>query len=143
MEKRSIIIPYGLAALSILLIALPSGRLLADQGKGRPKVSVRASPTVAFPPARIVATAEIKDGANDWADFYCAKVEWTWGDGTKSESKDDCDPYEAGKTEIRRIYTAEHKFNDAGVYDVRFSLLQGTKIVGSAMVTVRVRDGEQ
>ena len=55
-------------------------------------------------------TAEIKGGANDYEDFYCASVEWEWGDDTKSESKADCDPYEAGKSEIKRRFVMEHTF---------------------------------
>ena len=114
---------------------------LAAQGKGRPKISLRSSPNILFAPARVVATAELADGADDFQDFYCAKVVWEWGDGTESSAQDDCDPYEAGKSMIRRRYSNEHKYNDPGVYDVRFQLKQGDKTVGSTTLTLRVRDG--
>ena len=48
-------------------------------------------------PARVVLTAELTGGANDFEEFYCGAVEWEWGDGTKSESSSDCAPYEAGQ----------------------------------------------
>lgn len=115
--------------------------LRADQGKGKPAITVRASPAVAFAPARIVATAEVVGGPDDYQDFYCAKVEWDWGDSTKSEAQDDCDPYTAGQSQIRRRYTNEHKFEFAGMYDVRLTLKQGKKSVGAGVITVRVRDG--
>ena len=47
---------------------------------------MRASPTIGFSPARMVLTAELKGGADDYEDFYCASVEWEWGDDTRSES---------------------------------------------------------
>lgn len=126
---------------SLLVVALMAVSLHADQGKGKPSINVRVSPAVAFAPARIVATAEIVGGADDFQDFYCAKVEWSWGDSTQSEASDDCDPYVAGESKIRRRYTNEHKFEFAGNYDIRITLRQGKKSVGSGTVTVRVRDG--
>ncbi len=125
-----------------------------DQNK-KPSISLRANPPVGFSPLRVVVTAEVKGGANDYEDFYCASVEWDWGDDTKSESKADCDPYEAGKSEIKRRFIAEHTFrslsNDmpgaAGMpagpsqFRVRFVLKQKNKVVGSGQTTVEIRSG--
>ena len=75
-------------------------------------------------PVRAVVVAELKGGANDYRDFYCATIEWDWGDGTKSESKTDCEPYQAdglvpehvlepyqaGRSEITRRFVQEHTF---------------------------------
>src|SRR5712692_6696918 len=74
----------------------------------RPKVSLKAQPVVAMSPARVVLTAELTGGANDFEEFYCPAIEWDWGDDTRSESSSDCEPYEAGKSEIRRRFTVEH-----------------------------------
>ncbi len=123
-----------------------------DQNK-KPSISVRANPPVGFSPLRVVVTAEIKGGANDYEDFYCASVEWEWGDDTKSESKADCDPYEAGKSEIKRRFVQEHTFrslSDPGAagtptgpiqFRVRFVLKQKNKVVGSGQTTVEIRSG--
>ncbi len=144
MENRPIMITHRRVRPLILLVIIlaMAGVLQAHQGKGRPSIVLRANPAVAFAPARIVVTAELTGGADDYQDFYCAKVEWTWDDDTTSEAQDDCDPYEAGKSRIRRRYTSEHKFELPGQYDVRLTLRQGKKAVGSGTVTVRVRDAE-
>jgi hypothetical protein len=122
----------------------------------KPSISLKASPPVGFTPLRVVVTAELKGGANDYEDFYCASVEWDWGDDTKSETKTDCDPYEAGKSEIKRRYVMEHVFramssplsdpaganpNPSIQYRIRFTLKQKNKTVGSGQTTVEIRNG--
>ena len=107
---------------------------------GRPKVSLKAQPVIAMAPARVVLTAELTGGANDFEEFYCSSIEWEWGDGTKSESSSDCAPYEAGKSEIKRRYTVEHVFR-AGMYRVVFHLKQHDKTVGNATVQIQIRPG--
>ena len=96
---------------------------------------------VGFSPSRVVLTADVKGGANDFEEFYCASVEWDWGDDTRSESKADCDPYEAGKSEIKRRYTTDHVFNNAGEFRVEFRLKQINKVVAKGTADVRVRPG--
>ena len=98
---------------------------------------------MAFAPARVVATAEVVGGPDDYQDFYCAKIEWTWGDATTSEAQDDCDPYVAGQSQIRRRYANEHKYEFGGNYDIRFTLRQGKKTVGSGVINVRIREGNK
>src|SRR3954451_253449 len=78
-----------------------------DANDPKPKISLKATPVIAMAPARVVLTAELTGGANDYEDFYCTAIEWEWGDGTKSESSTDCAPYEAGKSEIKRRFTVE------------------------------------
>ena len=107
----------------------------------RPKITVRSSPTMAFTPATVTFTAELKDGDNDFEEFYCAAVEWDWDDGTVSESSDDCDPYEKGKSEIRRRYTIQHKYTIANTYNVQFRLKQRDKVVASGRIRVTIRPG--
>lgn len=131
------------AALATSLTAQKSGKDSKDQKDStdpKPKVSLRAQPVIAMAPARIVLTAELTGGANDYEDFYCADVQWEWGDGTTSESSSDCAPYEPGKSEIKRRFTVEHVFR-AGVYRVMFHLKRHDKAVGNAMVQIQVRPG--
>ena len=111
-----------------------------DNADKRPRVSLKATPVISMSPARIVLTAEITGGANDFEDFYCPTVQWEWGDGTQSESTNDCAPYEAGKTEIKRRFTVEHVFR-AGAYRVMFRLKRHDKAVGFATVNIQVRPG--
>jgi hypothetical protein len=51
----------------------------------RPQVKLKAQPVIAMAPARVVFTAELVGGANDFEEYYCTGVEWN-GDGFKSES---------------------------------------------------------
>jgi hypothetical protein len=107
----------------------------------RPRVTVRAQPSVGIAPARIVFTAELVGGANDFEEFYCPTVIWEWGDDTQSESTLDCEPYEAGKSEIRRRFTVEHQFRRSGGYKVFFRLKKRDRPVGAASVIVQVQPG--
>jgi hypothetical protein len=68
-------------------------------------------------------------------------VEWDWADGTISEASEDCDPYTPGKSLIKRRFTTEHTFRQAGSYQIYFRLKQKDRVVGSATGTVQVRAG--
>src|SRR5206468_5663424 len=111
-----------------------------DTDSRRPKITLRAQPVVSMSPARVVLTAELQGGANDYEDFYCPSVEWDWGDGTHSESTIDCEPYESGKSEIKRRFTVEHVFR-AGAYKVMFRLKRHDRPLATATVNIQVRQG--
>ncbi|HET7698906.1 MAG TPA: hypothetical protein VFK57_24520 [Vicinamibacterales bacterium] len=113
---------------------------LADKSQ-RPKLSVKASPSMSMSPARIVASADVNGGADDFEEFYCASVEWDWGDDTKSNNTVDCDPYEPGKSTIKRRFTADHVYRTAGEYRIQFRLKKKNKSVASASTSVRIRPG--
>lgn len=110
-----------------------------DQDK-RPKASLTARPLVSVSPSRVVLSAELQGGANDNEDFYCPTIEWDWGDGTTSESTSDCEPYEVGKSSIKRRFTVEHIFR-AGGYRVTFRLKKHDKVLASATTAIEVRPG--
>jgi hypothetical protein len=134
------------AALALAASAPLGAAQKGDKGKeqpdaNRPHITLRAQPLVAVSPARIVLSAELVGGADDFQEFYCPTVEWAWGDDTVSESTVDCDPYEAGKSQIKRRFTVEHVFRRAGVYKVYFHLKRNAKLLGSATVTVQVQPG--
>jgi hypothetical protein len=142
--------------VAVAAAALSASSPAPEQNK-KPSISLKANPPVGFAPLRVVVTAELKGGDNDYQDFYCASVEWDWGDDTKSENKIDCDPYEPGTSEIKRRYVMEHTFRSQSVglssvdpsgnpnpsiqYRVRFSLKQKNKTVGSGQTTVEIRQG--
>ena|ERR1700752_3029328 len=151
----------ALAVAAASAPAMAEAPTAAFQNK-KPSIKLKANPTVGMAPFRVVVTAELTGGSNDFQDFYCASVEWDWGDGTKSESKEDCDPYEAGKSEIKRRYTQDHTFRSTGLgtqpfggadssdvsgnqqgvqMRIRFVLKQKDKTVGAGQTTVQVRPG--
>lgn len=111
-----------------------------DQDPGRPKLTLKAQPVISMAPSRVVLTAELTGGPNDFEEFYCPTIEWDWGDGTQSESTADCAPYEPGKTEIKRRFTVEHVFR-AGAYHVTFRMKRRDKPVAAAAVSIQVRPG--
>jgi hypothetical protein len=117
-----------------------SDKDVKDTDAKRPKLTLKAQPVIAMSPARVVLTAELTGGANDFEEFYCATVEWDWGDGTHSESTADCEPYEAGRSEIKRRFTVEHVFR-AGMYKVMFKLKRRDKALTAATVNIQVRPG--
>ena len=61
------------------------------------RMSVRASPPTGWVPCESVLTAELTGGADDYEDYYCAKIEWDWGDDTRSEAGYDCEPYKKAR----------------------------------------------
>lgn len=124
------------------LVAAPLA-LTADGGqdKKRPKLTVRANPQTGFSPLRVLLLAELKGGDSDHPEFYCPTVEWVWGDDTRAESSADCEPYEAGKSEIKRRYTVSRMFNTFGEYRVEFRVKQKEKVIASGSTTVRVQPG--
>ena len=131
-------------ALSATLAASPLQKAdkdaKASADAARPKMKLSAQPMVSISPARVVLTAELVGGANDFEEFYCPAVEWEWGDGTTSENSSDCAPYEPGKSEIKRRFTVEHVFR-VGAYRVMFHLKRRDKSVGVATVNIQVRPG--
>lgn len=128
----------ALAAFAFLL-APGAAAVDAEQKAKRPKLGVRANPMMVFTPALITVTAEFRGGDDDFEDYYCGDVEWDWDDGTRSESSDDCEPYEAGKSEIKRRFSVQHRYNLPGNYDIQFRLKQRGKVVAAARTKVTVR----
>jgi hypothetical protein len=115
--------------------------LSAEDKPKRPKLTVKVNPAMAISPARVVASADVDGGPDDFEEFYCASVEWDWGDDTKSTSTTDCDPYEAGKSTITRRFTADHTYRMAGDYRIVFRLKKKNKSVGSGSASVKIRPG--
>lgn len=130
-----------LAVAVAALLSLPLALGAQAGGDKKPSLSLRATPPMGFSPLRVRLGVDVRGGSDDYADFYCASVEWDWGDGTMSESSSDCEPFEAGKSTIRRRFTAEHVYRGQGAYKVIFKLKQKDRVVGTASVTVQVRSG--
>lgn len=135
----------GCLSVAALATALAAGGPVnagqrSDDNK-KPSVAFKVTPPVGFTPLKVRVVVDLKGGANDYADFYCAKVEWDWADGNISGSSEDCAPYQAGKSEIQRRFTAEHTFRQSGEYDVAFRLKQKDRVVAYSKGTVRVRSG--
>jgi hypothetical protein len=112
-----------------------------DRKYDKPSLSLRVSPPIAFSPARIVVTAELKGGAPDDPELYCPNVEWDWGDGTRSEATENCEPFEDGKSTVKRRWTTSHTFDMQGTYRVVLRLKRGPKTIVAGNNTVQVKPG--
>lgn len=129
------------------LVAVCAFAVLAATGAGaddkdKPSLNIRATPISGFAPMKVSVSVALQGGANDYQDFYCPSVEWDWDDGTKSQEKVDCEPYEPGKSEIRRNYRAEHRYEFGGTeFRLQFRLKQKNKTVASTSTTIRVQPG--
>ena len=100
MGRAWLVVFAGAVAASISLSAQDDKKDQKEQKKA--SLTLKANPPIAFSPAKMVVSAELKGGSDETDDYYCPNLEWDWGDGTKSESNQDCAPFEAGKSTIDR-----------------------------------------
>ena len=114
----------------------------ADKGKDKkPKVALKASPAMGMAPVRVVASADLNGGADDYEEFYCPAIEWDWGDDTKSTTAADCDPYVAGTSQIKRRFTADHTYRIGGDFRIQFRMKKQNKSIAAASTTVKIGEG--
>lgn len=139
MHLKSGVAQVVILAFGALLVR--STALQAEQGNKKPSLSLKATPAVSFAPSRVVLVAEVKNGANDNEEFYCPTVEWEWGDFTTSVAEADCEPYQPGKSEIKRRYTVQHQFKNPGSFKIILRLKKGSKVIATANTQVQVRAG--
>jgi len=141
MQLQTGVAQVAMLALSALLVTPTALQARAQGGSKKPSLSLKATPAVSFAPARVVVVAELKGGDNDHEEFYCPTLLWEWGDLTESTAEADCEPYAAGKSEIRRRYIIEHRYKDPGSFRIRLNLKKGTKVIASSNTLVQVRPG--
>jgi hypothetical protein len=128
--------------LMVLSLTMTLSLAVSDADKdNRPKISVKANPSMAVAPARVVVSADLNGGANDYEEFYCPSIEWDWGDDTRSTTSADCDPYEAGKSEIKRRFTADHTYQMGGNFRIQFRIKKKNKSIAGASTSVTIRPG--
>ena len=134
------------ATLATALMLVVSGDVVAhdatqdkDDGDDKPELSLSLRPRVGFSPVRVTAIARLDGGADDYEEYYCAEVEWDWGDDNVSGASSDCDPYEASTSEIRRSFRGSHTFQESGQFEVRIRLIRSGETVAFATAVVDVR----
>jgi hypothetical protein len=133
-----------LAATLLLFAQATRGQNDDKDDKNKKKgatLVLKATPPIAFSPARIVVSAELKGGTLETDEFYCPTLEWDWGDGTKSESTNDCPPFEAGKSTVEHRWSTSHTFQTADAYRVQLRLRRGTKTLVAGNIAVQVKPG--
>jgi hypothetical protein len=134
----------ALSLLAVLVVALATGQASGAQRSGddkKPSLSLRATPPVGFSPLRVRLVVDVRGGSDDYQDFYCPAIEWDWGDGTVSGNSEDCDPYEPGKSTIKRRYSIEHVFRQPNTFQVFFRLKQRDRVIAASSANIQVRPG--
>jgi len=122
-------------ALFVLAMATPGWTGDAKASR-KPRLEVRTTRSLAFPPVEVVAVAELV-GGEDLEEFYCTGLEWDWGDGTRSSHESDCAPFEPGGA-IDRFFSARHVYRVSGSYRVRVRLRRSERDVARAQTTVEI-----
>ena len=131
-------------ALTLMIVCLLQAAQQKDSPKNdRPSLSLRLAPQTAIAPARVTGNAELRGGSNSFEEYYCVTAEWDWDDGTVSQSTADCDPFELGKSEIRRRYTAEHIYQNSGAFRVTFKLKRKDKALAATTAVVQITGGDR
>jgi hypothetical protein len=134
----------SIAGLLVVVLIVTGNSLRAQQSGNdakKPSLSLRVTPPVGFAPLKTRLVVEVRGGSDDYPDFYCPTVEWDWGDGTVSANSEDCDPYEEGKSAIRRRFATDHTFDQPGSFRIAFRLKQRGRVVATSSVNVQVRAG--
>jgi hypothetical protein len=140
--RRRAFLGTSIGALSVILAAgqMADGYAASRQGPDDdPRLRLRATPRVAFAPASILFVGQLRGGPDDNEELYCATMEWDWGDDTLSETTPDCEPFEPGRTSIRRRFSVRHTFDYQGRYEVRMNLKRRDDILISARTRIEVR----
>jgi hypothetical protein len=130
--------------LFVLALILALGAATRAQKAGedkKPSLSLKATPVAGFAPLRVRVTVDVRGGADDSQDYYCPSVDWEWGDDLNSSNSEDCSPYEAGKSSIKRRYSAEHTYRTPGTYKLVLRLKQKDRVVGMGTTSIEVRPG--
>jgi hypothetical protein len=137
---------FGLAAAlavasSPVVAETPAPQAAESDKPKKLALDLRITPQVSFAPSRVRAIAERRLPEDRTAEFYCPSVEWDWGDLTESEESNECEPYEAGVSTVRRVFSAEHTFQSGGRYRVQLRLKRNRKVLAAATTTVTIRAG--
>src|SRR5688572_11285341 len=143
MSAQALGLTVALAATSVQEPPAPQAArpARAEEKPTKLALDLRITPAVSFAPSRVRALVEVKIPEERVADFYCAQVEWDWGDLTESAESNECDPFEPGVSEVRRRFSAEHTFQSGGRYRVQFRLRRNRKVLASTSTIVTVRAG--
>jgi len=134
------LIAISTAALLAATFAPAREARAAEDGQKKPNLELRVTPRMGFSPIEALFTLEL-EGGDEHEDYYCPELEWEWGDGSRSVTESDCDPYVAGETKIDRRYTNRHLFKRSGNYNVVVRLKRVDRTVAKVTATLTVRAG--
>jgi hypothetical protein len=134
---------YLLLLAFLLSVSLHHTNAWSEKNKDKDKkdkkettqLVMTAVPRQGFRPLHVTFNVVLKDVADNDEKFYCLQEEWDFGDGAVSSETPNCDPY-TPETKINKQFFAEHIFDDASSYTVRFSLGEDRKYKSNQLVVV-------
>jgi hypothetical protein len=136
MERRAPRVARSLAAALLLLLTPFSHGAPAT----KPKLTLKALPAIGTT-STIFLFQAILSGGEDTEDFYCLGIEWIWEEQLDSSLNEaECPPFKPGETRIERSFSEEQTFHSPGPHVVKVVLRKGEKVIGTASVSVRVRE---
>jgi hypothetical protein len=127
---------WRVCSMALIAVALATSGIAGEAQARKPRFELRTTFRLTLAPTRVMAVAELV-GGEDLEEYYCAGLEWDWGDGNRSFQESDCDPFEPGM-EVDRFFSARHVYAQAGLYHVRVRLRRAGKDVAVARAQVRV-----
>jgi hypothetical protein len=86
-----------------------------------PSIEIIAEPATGEAPLLTKLTAVLRGFSGREQEFYCVEMNWQFGDGTVQASTPSCIPYDPS-LEVQTRYTAEHRYEKPGAYEVTFTL---------------------
>jgi len=131
------IAPLAFVGLA-LAFSIGASSKQVDQKDARVSLTLRATPAMAFAPARITLIGQLKGGTPESENLYCPTVEWDWGDGTISQASADCEPFEPNKSEIQRSFSTQHVYKTGGEFEVKLLLKKADKVVVEAVTSLNI-----
>jgi hypothetical protein len=128
---------FALPVVPLLVLALAGPGQTGEPRSRKPRLDLRASPRVAFPPVSVLLVAELV-GGEELEDYYCPALEWEWGDGARSAYESDCPPFQPG-AELDRRFSATHAYSRPGEYHVTVRLRRADRSLAAARASIFVR----
>lgn len=101
------------------------------------QLTLVATPAEGKPPLHVMLTARLTGGRDESYELSCVGETWDLGNGESMGRSGSCVQW-TPFTRVRRTYTAEYTYQQAGAYQVRLQLGRGDYHLDSNVVTVVV-----
>jgi PKD domain len=122
-------------AILMALLGCSSHQNQAGSESKSPRLVVNAQPRQGLSPHHASLSATLTGVGENDSEWYCLKEEWDFGDGSVSGEQPQCEPF-TPETKIITTFFADHTYEDAGNYKVRFNLGDGKLRSNSVVVVV-------
>ncbi len=102
------------------------------------QVTLFATPQEGTAPLIVQLRATLSGGPDNSYELYCTGESWDFGGGIRMERIPDCVEW-TPEARIRRSFTTEYTYEQAGTYQIRLQVGEGAHSLASNGVTIEVR----